>query len=171
MVAFLMAGLILEFRGLYRFLNSFYPWPVVSPEDGMTYPTNEHAFQAAKSENLKTRTEILHLPTPQLAKEAGRKLALRPDWEDVKRLVMFHLVLSKFSDEEMARRLVATGRAELVEGNTWGDDFWGAVAGPGEVIPSMRRWTGPDGTQYQGHNYLGQILMAVRMLIEPAGAR
>ena len=39
--------------------------------------------------------------------------------------------------------LLATGDAKIVEGNTWGDVFWGVCNGVGE-------------------NHLGEILMKVR---------
>jgi predicted NAD-dependent protein-ADP-ribosyltransferase YbiA (DUF1768 family) len=32
----------------------------------------------------------------------------------------------------LAERLMATGDAELIEGNTWGDRYWGVVDGTGE---------------------------------------
>lgn len=44
---------------------------------------------------------------------------------------------------EMAERLKATGDAELIEGNYWGDVFWGTCDGVGE-------------------NWLGRLLMAQR---------
>ena len=53
------------------------------------------------------------------------------------------LLRSKFSDPELAEALLATGDAELVEGNTWGDPFWGVYKGKGE-------------------NMLGRLLMEVR---------
>lgn len=130
-----------NFYGEYRFLSNFWPSPIEL--DRMIYPTVEHAFQAAKTDNRPERERIAALPTPGSAKRAGRKVALRPDWEHVKVAVMEDLVRRKFSDPDLAARLLATGAEELVEGNTWNDCFWGVCRG-------------------QGRNELGQILMKVR---------
>lgn len=69
---------------------------------------------------------------------------LREDWSEVKVNVMATLVLQKFARHpELRRKLIATGREEIEEGNTHGDVYWGTVAGRGE-------------------NMLGKILMGVR---------
>lgn len=57
--------------------------------------------------------------------------------------VMLELVQKKFHPIFMQNRLLATDNAELVEGNYWGDRFWGVCKGEGE-------------------NHLGKILMRVR---------
>ena len=69
---------------------------------------------------------IAALPTPADAKRAGRALQpLRADWETAKFDVMERVVRDKFSRHPGLRdRLLATGDAELVEGNTWGDRIW-----------------------------------------------
>lgn len=141
---------ICEFQGTHGFLSNFHPSRILWREDGIVYPTVEHAFQAMKSENLNDRLHISGLATPGEAKRAGRTLQLREDWEDVKRVYMLQLVLEKFQNPDLAEQLTATGSRLLIEGNTWGDDYWGMV----------RR-----GGTWEGHNYLGQILMAVRMVL------
>ena len=144
--------MIERFDGEYAFLSNFWPSPIVL--DRITYPTVEHAFQAAKADNRLERERIAALPTPGAAKRAGRKVALRPDWDRIKVEVMEDLVRRKFADPELAERLLATGAAELVEGNTWNDRFWGVCRG-------------------QGRNELGKILMRVRAELRgksPTGA-
>jgi len=144
---------ITSFSGDLRFLSNFHHCPegVEGPEDHLIYATSEHAFQAAKSNDLRDRMSIQGLPGPGTAKRAGQLLTLREDWEDVKRRLMLEIVLSKFwRDEDLARRLCATGTRELVEGNSWGDTEWGMVARDGA---------------WHGRNILGRILMAVRMVI------
>jgi len=84
-------------------------------------------------------------PTPAKAKYWGRRCTMRPDWETEKVNVMYHLVKNKFSHPDLGRRLLETGDAYLVEGNTWGDKFWGVETDSGE-----------------GENHLGMILMRVR---------
>ncbi|GAH15684.1 unnamed protein product, partial [marine sediment metagenome] len=53
---------IQEFQGEYRFLSSFYPAEVEL--DGVTYPTVEHAFQAAKTLDSAQREFIRSAPRP-----------------------------------------------------------------------------------------------------------
>ena len=99
---------------------------MTSPEDGLVYPTVEHAFQGAKSENIAERMRIQQLATPGDAKRAGRRLNMRKDWEDVKKLIMFRLVLAKFTEDgQLGAWLIETEDRLLVEGNTWGDQYWG----------------------------------------------
>lgn len=77
------------------------------------------------------------------AKRAGQRLALRPDWEQIKQAVMLNLQRQKYSYPELRTLLLATGNLELIEGNTWGDTYWGVCNGVGD-------------------NWLGKILMQVR---------
>ena len=84
--------------------------------------------------------------TPGQAKRAGNKLVLRPDWEQIKIIVMTDLCRIKFQDPHMRKLLLDTGDAELIEGNWWNDTFWGVCNGIGQ-------------------NHLGKILMAIRNLL------
>lgn len=132
-----------SFRGEHGFLSNFYPAKVVY--EGMEYPTSEHAFQAAKSPVTGVRMIIARASSPGDAKQLGRKIALRSDWENIKLQVMEDIVRAKFSQNADLRIMLVqgTGDAELIEGNTWGDEFWGVCNGEGE-------------------NHLGKILMEVR---------
>jgi len=108
------------------------------------YPSVEHAYQAAKTLDKDRQQYIRNLATPNLAKKAGRKLVLREDWEQVKVPIMRELLREKFSQEPEKLVLLATGNEELVEGNWWGDQFWGQS---------------PVGV---GENWLGRLLMEIR---------
>lgn len=131
-----------RFTGDHSFLSNFHPSPVAL--DGETYTTVEHAFQAAKTRDPAARKRIREAKTPGSAKALGRRVQLRTDWEDVKVEIMTDLVRQKFTAHpDLATKLLGTRGAELVEGNTWGDRFWG-----------MSRGT--------GRNELGRILMKVR---------
>lgn len=122
-----------EFRGKYRFLSNFWPCTVVY--EGEVYPTVEHAFQAAKSLDPNERTLIRVRSSPGAAKKMGRKITLRPDWEQIKVEVMAYLIEAKFApDSGLAHKLLATGDQNLVEGNYWGDMFWGMCDGEGENV-------------------------------------
>lgn len=135
-----------EFQREFRFLSNFWPAPVAL--DGVVYPSVEHAYVAAKTLDLSARHVILN-STPGEAKRYGRTLKLRSDWEQVKIPVMRDLVSQKFAHRGLAAKLRATGDAELIEGNTWGDTFWGVCKG-------------------RGQNHLGKILMGVREAIRLA---
>ena len=131
-----------SFSGIYGFLSNFYPTTVIF--DGQMYPTVEHAFQAAKTLDVKQREHVQVAHTPGEAKRRGRRVTLREDWEKIKVEVMEELVTQKFTHHNALReKSIATEDAEIVEGNTWGDTFWGQVNG-------------------EGQNHLGKILMRVR---------
>lgn len=130
-----------RFAGPHRFLSNFYPAPLVW--EGRSWPTAEHAYQAAKCSRADQARMILEAPSPGAAKRLGRKIELRADWDEVKESVMLSIVRAKLENAHLRRLLIATGDAELIEGNYWGDRFWGVCRGEGE-------------------NRLGKILMKVR---------
>lgn len=116
---------------------------------GATYPSVEHAFQAAKSRDPDYRERVRRATSPGAAKHFGKRVSreggLRPDWDEIRVEVMRGLVRQKFTRYPVLRaRLLATGERELVEVNYWHDRFWGE---------------NPVGT---GENWLGRILMEIR---------
>lgn len=138
-----MAG-IDRFDGEHRFLSNFFVIQVTY--DGIDYPSTEHAFQAAKTLDLQEREKVRKTPTCGKAKRMGRTVTRRVDWDEIKIGIMRDLIRQKFSRAQypdMADQLLATGDAPLVEGNTWGDCFWGVCGG-------------------MGKNHLGKILMEIR---------
>ena len=137
-------GRVKRFAGRWKWLSNFWRSPVKF--EGIEYPTVEHAYQAAKTLDLNIREEVRLSPTPGKAKFMGRHLPLRPDWEDVKLDIMEQLLREKFvKDSMLAQMLDNTGNAQLIEGNYWGDTFWGVCDGVGE-------------------NHLGKLLMKVRSI-------
>lgn len=134
-----------RFNGSNRYLSNFYMCEVAY--DGMLYPSSEHAFQAAKSLSLPVRQRIARAPTAAEAKHRGREAVLRADWETAKIHIMWVVVLDKFlRNPPLAQRLRTTGDVQLIEGNSWGDTFWGVCGGVGE-------------------NMLGLTLMRVRAFL------
>lgn len=144
---------IREFRGKYSFLSNFYPCEV--EYEGLIYPSVENAFQAAKTAPF--RREPFTRVSPKEAKKMGRKVPLLGGagyWESRKVKVMEELVREKFSrNPELKRKLLETGDAVLIEGNTWGDEFWGV---------NLKKPDPKSPWGYRGKNVLGQILMKVR---------
>ena len=134
--------MITEFSGPYRFLSNF--WMVPIKIGVLTFASVEHAYQAAKSLDPEDWYAIQRCESAAHAKRAGQKVKLRPDWDDVKIDAMRQLCIAKFTQHsELTHLLVETGDQELIEGNTWGDTFWGVCNGVGE-------------------NHLGKILMHIR---------
>src|SRR5258708_3347811 len=116
---------IRAFVGQYRFLSNFYACPAGIVLAGDSYTTVEHAFQAAKTENPAERAFVRASAYPGQAKQRGRKVTLRVDWETAKQYVMYSLVLQKFTNDSILRQaLLQTGDRELIEGNKWGDTYW-----------------------------------------------
>ena len=129
-----MVDKIESFTGEYRWLSNF--WPCGLTYEGVTYPSVEHAYQAAKSLNDEERITMSLLSRPGDAKRYGKKLTLRPDWEQVKVSVMRELLKLKFASpfDGLGVFLRNTNDSELVEGNTWGDTIWGVCNGVGENL-------------------------------------
>jgi len=133
--------MIISFQGEYRWLSNFSPCLVVL--DGETYASTEHAYQAAKTLNLDQRKQIMRMAHASAAKRAGRYVAMRLDWDTVKISVMRNLLQQKFAQTPYRELLLATGNHLIIEGNTWGDVFWGVCLGVGE-------------------NNLGKLIMEIR---------
>lgn len=137
---------ILEFSGDNRWLSNFWPSPVWL--DGLLFPNVEAAYVASKTTCVETRRIVQRLKTPSECKKFGRSIKLRDDWESVKIEVMRGLLRQKFTKPSvLAGRLINTGNCQLIEGNYWGDTFWGVCRGTGE-------------------NWLGKLLMEIRAEIQ-----
>jgi ribA/ribD-fused uncharacterized protein len=136
-----------SFRGEYRFLSNY--WPVKVVYEGIEYPSVEQAYKAAQLTNIEARMLISNLfPNRKelegQMEEILKQYGIRIDWNDELRLkVMEELLIQKFNDGEIRRKLRDTKDALLIEGNTWHDTFFGVCDGVGE-------------------NYLGKLLMKIR---------
>lgn len=131
-----------DFRGPYRWLSNFHICPVMY--EGELYPSSEHAYMAAKTTNSEIRAEIRALPKPGMAKKVGKNLRLRDGWDDMRISVMETILRDKFTRNlNLKQMLLDTCDFELIEGNTWGDVFFGVCNGVGE-------------------NNLGKLLMKLR---------
>lgn len=131
-----------QFRGKYYFLSNMYPCKVRF--ENTTYLSSESAFQASKCKNTGLK-KMFVLLNGREAKKLGRSVTLCDNWDDIKLDIMYRILKSKFSDKELQNKLLSTGNAELIEGNTWNDAFWGVDLKTGK-----------------GENHLGKILMKIR---------
>lgn len=136
-----------QFFKEYRFLSNFYP-AVVKDDTGNSYPTVEHAFVASKTLDRNLRFEVQQLDSPGKAKRYGKTLDLRDDWDQVKVGIMYQLLVQKFSEMQLREKLESTQPNDLVEGNTWHDQFWGNCA--------------CSSCPEKGQNHLGRMLMSIR---------
>lgn len=139
-----MSNIINSFRGEYFFLSNMYPCTVYF--EGEMYNSVEHAYVGAKTTDPEIRRLVRSIIKPGDAKRFGRGKDFPYDitFDDRKQDTMERLVRSKFTNSDKLKSLLLkTGDAELIEGNHWGDKFWGVCDG-------------------EGFNYLGNILMTVR---------
>jgi ribA/ribD-fused uncharacterized protein len=118
--------------------------------EGVTYPTSEHAYQAGKPRKDAVREWLLAAPTPSLLAMAAHGLYvwdIQPDWSKTKYDRMKRVLQAKFTQhEDLAKLLLSTGKARLVEAAT---------------VDNLvnRTWGEVDGV---GRNMLGKLLMEVR---------
>jgi ribA/ribD-fused uncharacterized protein len=138
---------IVSFDKDYEFLSNFYHSPFTV--DGIQYDTVEHFFQSRKASTWDEAMWVNAADTPGLAKGRGRKVSMRPDWEQIKVDVMRFALEQKFAIPELKEKLLATGNIELIEGNWWDDNFWGDC-----YCPACQ--------SFQGKNMLGKLLMELR---------
>jgi ribA/ribD-fused uncharacterized protein len=128
-------------RARYEWLSNFYP--INAAIRGRVYQTVEHFFQASKATTEAHHEGVRVAPTARDAKRLGKKVLLRPDWEQVKEEVMLEALRVKFALPLLRQQLLETGDALLVEDSPF-DSFWGA------------------GRKGNGQNRLGKLLMRVR---------
>ena len=129
------------FHGEFDWLSNFFPCKVKF--EGHTFQSSEAAFQASKCFNPMEKIKFLNLAAGK-SKRLGRKVEIRPDWNAVRIDMMRKILECKFSQNPLLmEQLIATGDAELIEGNSWNDTFWGVCQGKGE-------------------NHLGKLLMHIR---------
>lgn len=139
---------ITSFKDEHRFLSNFYQSPVTL--GGLTYPNAEAAFQAQKCEKEEDKVKYTLVKNPVVAKRMGKKEPNLPEnWRDISYGIMLDIIRAKFSLPEMKEKLLATGEAELVEGNNHHDNLWGDC-------------TCSRCAAKVGQNRLGKILMQVR---------
>lgn len=127
---------------------------------GLKYKSVEAYYQAQKtlikaereqftSDKLKKESEY-----GNKAKVLGRKVTLRPDWEQVKYDVMREGLRQKFQDSEFMKSLQLTGNKQIIEWTWWTEKIWG-IQGRDNNGNELK-------TPYKGANALGKLLMELR---------
>lgn len=153
MNATLTTGAIVSFRGDYAFLSNYDQHEAFKWRNEY-FTSGEQAFAYAKTllaplDNAKWAAKVLDASTPGEAKKIGRAVPLNPEhWDSIKVQFMREITSAKFGGvPNYAGKLMNTGARMLVEGNTWGDKFWGRCK---------------EGDKWVGLNTLGVILMEQR---------
>lgn len=138
-----------QFKGEYDWLSNFAP--VIIHSSGFNFKSVEIAYQASKSNNHMDWVMFARLDAKEsgLAKKLGRKVKLIKDWDIKKIAFMRRYLYQKFSYQQYREKLLATGSAELIEGNYWHDNYWGdCYCAKCKNKP--------------GQNNLGKLLMEIR---------
>jgi ribA/ribD-fused uncharacterized protein len=152
-----------QFRGEYFFLSNMYALHVpILALCGVKVPTSEHVYMSGRFKDPEIQLEVAKVRAPRdVITPYAHGLAVKnfahrlidqgheqlPNWDTSKLELMYTAVARKFfRNSDIAAALNATGNKELIEGNDWGDRFWGVD---------------PVGSQ-NGENHLGKILMQVR---------
>ena len=126
-----MPKIINDFRGEYRWLSNFHIEAIYIRD--VCFISTEHIYQAYKAESFADFERIRTSPSCRGAKTIGGKIKLRDGWDDLKLEVMYYALILKFhQSKELRQKLLDTGDAILIEGNTWGDRYWGVCNGVGE---------------------------------------
>ncbi len=133
--------MICNFRGSFEFLSNLYVSKSQIHINGFVFHNAESAFQSFKCLDRQHEFEKL---SPKDAKRLGRNVLLRDDWDLVKDDVMYDILCHKFKDNySLKNALLNTKDSHIIEGNNWGDTYWG-------ICKNI------------GYNKLGEILMKIR---------
>ena len=136
--------MITEFQNEYRWLSNFAP--VKIKLDGLGFPSVEHAYMSAKSDDVEWKKFCSNSNnTAGDVKRKSRSILLKDDWNEIKIEVMANCIKQKFNTEPYRTKLLETGTQHIQEGNRWNDKFWGVCL-----------------KTNKGENHLGRLIMDVR---------
>lgn len=136
--------MIKQFRDQYAFLSNMFPTKIKL--DGVTYNSSENIYQSFKTIHNEERAVIATMK-PHDSKKYWQGVDVRNIKFFTKRKEYMEIALrAKFANSHLRALLVSTGDEELVEGNWWGDAYWGVT----------------DGGDGVGSNNLGKLLMKLR---------
>lgn len=138
--------MIKEFKDDYKWLSNFVDVEIIF--EGESYRSVEHAYMAAKSKDPGWRL-FCRTNTAAACKKTSREIELHPSWEDTKKLYMYGFLIQKFSKPSFREKLLATKDQNIIEGNYWGDKYWGICL-----------------KDFEGENWLGRLIMHIRLKIQ-----
>lgn len=138
----------------YTFLSNFYYFPF--EYKGIIFITAEHAFQWEKATFIEDKQRILNANTPADAKKYGRKVYIQNinEWDTNKIQIMENILIAKFNNNILKKKLLDTNNIILIEYNKWHDNFWGKC-----ICEKCKKILVNN-----NNNKLGQLLMKIRLL-------
>jgi ribA/ribD-fused uncharacterized protein len=142
-----------EFRGDWEFLSNMSDHSFID-KWGAVWKTNEHWYQAAKTPHPLLKFLLWDSPDPYYARRLANDPEMIPRLYDKetfdKEYIMLRGLEMKFQqNSEILEKLLSTTGFEIVEGNTWHDNFWGNC-------------TCKKCKDIEGLNKLGLLIMQVR---------
>lgn len=140
------------FKDKLDFLSNFYLSPIwmYCKWGVFSFESAEHAYQAMKAEREEEFNKIRTASSPGAAKRWGKRCKLVDGWESIKLDVMEGVVRRKFRQNTKLRKaLKKVPHKELIEFNTWCDNFWG------DCVCDKCKGT-------VGKNHLGKILQKIQ---------
>lgn len=138
--------MISEFKGDYAWLSNFAPVKITLL--GIEYPSVEHAYMSAKSDDIDWKKFCAdESNSAGKVKVKSREVKLVDNWETTKMGVMYYCLEQKFKQEPYEFRLKSTKSQNIQEGNYFGDAFWGIDL---KQNPNI------------GENHLGRMIMRIR---------
>lgn len=140
------------FRGKYNFLSNFYPTQF--EHDGLIFQNSEQAYQYYKAENDIDKQNVLNITDPKKVKAYGHRIKMSDikSFDRTKLILMYDILYSKFKNPDLRKKLLDTNDMEIIEGNYWCDNFYGAC-NCNKCKDKIK------------HNNLGKILMKLRTAI------
>ena len=118
-------------------------------EDGISYKTPEHYYQAMKTLSRDARILIATSPTGTGAKSLGQRVPKREDWDSIRISVMEKIQKYRFREGTQMYETLMNTKGPIVEYNNWCDNFFG------DCICD-------ECCNNKGLNILGKILMSIR---------
>ena len=137
-----------SFIGDYTFLSNAYNCKIEF--NGLVYNNADAAYEAQKSLDKNMMNKFTRLSSAK-ARAKGRNLPENEEFEYDKVNILYKIVLAKFKqNEDLKKKLLDTGDAELINNNTFRDEVYGVYNG-------------------KGMNILGKTLELVRSLLKIEG--
>nr|ACI16034.1 protein kinase [Bodo saltans] len=149
-------GAVVFGRGANTILSPTYPSPfdVIIDGERMTFPNVEQFFQAAKHYgNAELFGSIRDAPSIHAALKLAWKSRIDPrEWNSLRDDVMFYALSQKFSNRDLAKKLLLTRDSDIVHATLNSEDcYWG---------------DGAEGGTHRGRNRMGEMLMAIRSMLQ-----
>lgn len=143
-----------SFTGDFAFLDNCYPCEILF--DGLKYPSAEHAYQAAKTDDPNRKLIIANLLDGQTARSYGKShLRISSEFTYIRLSIMRRILEAKFFDNiDLAKMLIETMDSALLYPARGNDLFWGC-----------------RNKGLNGENQLGRLLMEIRSQMRAAVQR